>query len=152
MKNTTPHCPECGTAWSDGLTCEDHFHQMAAWEFEDLDRFGQVHHLMVLCYHLQHPSRYSPEGLMGAKSLLVDFLTHGISPQEVRRRDRAAVDSHQRKYKITGTPESHGTYAHPPHWTMTAADVTRAGAHAYCDSVRAWAASILASLTEAGEL
>jgi hypothetical protein len=147
-----PRCPECDAAWTDGLTCEDHFHQMAAWELEDLTRFGQVHHLMVLCYHLQHPHLYSPEGLAGAKGLLMDFLTRGVSPQDVRRRDRAALDSSQRKYKIKGTPASHGAYAHPPQWTMTAADVTRDGPDAYCDKVRTWAASVLASLTEVGEL
>ncbi len=32
---------------------------------------------MVLCYHLQHPSLYSPEGLDEAKRLLIEFLEHG---------------------------------------------------------------------------
>ncbi len=143
---STLHCPECGAPWTDGVTCQEHFSQMGFWEMENPGVNYAVHHLMVLSYHLQHPSLYSPEGLSGARGLLVDFLEGGISPQQVRARNRDKLDSGRRKYKITGAPDSHGSYDHPVAWTMTAADVIARGESHYVESVNAWAHSILAAL------
>lgn len=137
-------CPECGAIWAGDETCVDHFYLLEAWELEN--RLYDVHHLMVLCYYLQHPSLYSPEGLRDAKRLLVMFLEEGASPQQVRQRMHNAVDSSARTYKITGTPESHGEYTHPIQWTMTAADVVVAGIESYYDSVATWADSVLKAL------
>ena len=55
-------CSECGETLADGRTCADDFHQLLFWENERPE-LGEVHHLLVLCYHLQHPSLYSAEGL-----------------------------------------------------------------------------------------
>jgi hypothetical protein len=118
---------------------------MLFWEAEN-SALGEVHHLMVLCYHLQHPSLYSPEGLEYSKGLLVDFVERGLSTEEVRQRSRDQVDSGKRIWKITGTPASHGAYEHPIRWTMTAADVIAAGVDHYCDSVRSWAQAIYEAL------
>ena len=139
---TEERCPECGASWQDGATCTDHFHQMLFWEAADPDGAVQVHPLMVLSYHLQHPSLYSPEGLTHARGLLDDFIERELSPQEVRARQKSKVDSTHRKWKITGRPGSRGSYPHPVAWKMTAADVVAAGSERYCDSVRAWARSI----------
>lgn len=146
LTNTVSCCAECGAILLDGKSCEDRFHQMGVWEFENPSVIPEVHHLMVLCYHLQHPSLYSPEGLNGAKSLLVDFLERGITPADVRRRDRAKLDSGKRKFKIRGTESSHGAYEHPVQWSMTAVDVTASGADNYCANVKAWARSVLGDL------
>lgn len=145
----TRKCPECGAAWGDGKSCQDRFHQMLAWEWEEPAN-AAVHHLMVLGYHLQHPSLYSPEGLAEARWLLVEFLEHGTSPAEVRQRIGARADSGNRNWKIKGTPESHGSYDPPITWTMTATDVVGGGIGGYRDNVRAWARSILDSLNAAG--
>ena len=128
---------------------ECHFYQMLAWEHEKPSNWT-VHHLTVLSYHLQHPSLYSPEGLRGAIGLLDDFVGRGLAPQEVRKQNRAAVDSNQRRWKITGRPDSHGAYDRPVHWTMTAANVIENGIDNYCNSVRAWARSMYESLKSAG--
>jgi hypothetical protein len=61
------HCPECGAVRHGDTTCQDGFHQMLFWENEDPAN-GAVHHLMVVSYHIQHPSLYSPEGLENAKN------------------------------------------------------------------------------------
>jgi hypothetical protein len=135
-------CAECGAGWVNGQTCEDHFHQMLYWEAENPACGAEVHHLMVLCYHLQHPSRYSPAGLNEARRLLVDFVEHGLSPAEARQRNRARVDSSRRNWKITGTAASHGSYAQAIAWKVTAADVVAGGSENYCDSVRGWAQSV----------
>ncbi|MEP7289389.1 MAG: DUF5946 family protein [Chloroflexota bacterium] len=152
MVSITQRCHECSAIWTEDVTCENHFHQMGFWEMENLSLLGEVHHLMVLSYHLQHPSLYSPEGLRGAMTLLVDFVERGITPAEVRQRDRAIVDSGKRRFKIKGTAASHGAYEHPVHWTMTAADVTAKGVTHYCDNVRAWARSIYEALKASGNL
>jgi Family of unknown function (DUF5946) len=111
-----------------------------------------VHHLTVLCYHLQHPSLYSPEGLRYAIRLLDDFLERGMTPEQVRKRNSAAVNSHERTWKIKGTPASHGAYDPPVQWMMTAADVVADGVENYCDSVRSWATSVYEALKTSGKL
>ena len=141
MMVTPRRCPECGAIWAGEKSCETYFHQMLYWEAE-YPALGEVHHLMVLCYHLQHPSLYSPEGLTEARRLLVEFVENGASPSEVNERNRAHVDSGKRDWKITATATSHGSYDPPIHWTMTAADVVANGADRYCDNVRKWAQSI----------
>jgi hypothetical protein len=125
-----------------GQTCVDHFHQMLYWEAENPAYGAEVHHLMVLCYHVQHPGLYSPAGLNEARRLLVEFVEHGLSPAEARQRNRARVDSSRRNWKIKGTAASHGSYAQAIAWKMTAADVVASGAENYCDNVRGWARSI----------
>jgi hypothetical protein len=144
-------CPECGAAWPGGITCRDHFEQILAWEFEYPEVFI-VHHLTVVCYHIQHPSLYSPEGLRGAIRLLAGFLDGGITPQEVRRRDSQKLDSGVRKFKIKGTPASHGIYPTPVHWTMTAADVIAGEPARYDQNVKKWARSVLDALKTLGQV
>ena len=147
---TTNRCLECGAAWQDGLTCQDHFYQMLAWEAEYPDKTLAVHHLLVLCYHLQDPHLYSPEGLQGAKKLLPAFVEEGVTPQEMRQRQRHVVDSNKRTWKIAGTPTSYGAYVHPMHWPITAQDVTAAGVDSYMENVRAWARSMCQALRASG--
>lgn len=144
-------CPQCGAPWAAGRTCQDAFHQMLAWEYED-SRLGEVHHLMVLCYHLQHPSLYSPEGLRDGQQLLVQFVGQGVSPADLRRRNRSRVDSGKRTWKITARPGAEGAYAHTINWPMTATQVVAGGPGDYCDNVRAWAESTLATLKATGNL
>jgi hypothetical protein len=139
---TDNRCPECGAELRSGLTCQDHFYQMLAWESE-VPAYGEVHHLSVLCYHLQHPSLYSPAGLSGGIKLLEDFLERGWNTLDIRHRDRAGVDSGNRTWKIKGTPASHGQYEHPVHWRMTAVDVTAGSDGSYCEKVRKWARLVL---------
>jgi hypothetical protein len=143
-------CPECGAAWREGRACEEAFYQMGYWEMDN--RLLEVHHLMVLCYYLQHPSLYSPEGLREAQRLLVKFVAGELNPQEVVKQNNARLDSGVRTFKIKGTPAAHGAYPHAVHWTMTAVDVVNRGMHAYYASVHAWAQLVLKSLQEAGNL
>ena len=76
-------CPECGAVLAGEQTCLDYFHQMLFWENEN-PGYGEVHHLTVLCYHIQHPSLYSPEGLSEAIRLLSGFLEQDLTPQQSR--------------------------------------------------------------------
>ena len=144
-------CPECGASLADGQNCTDHFHQMLFWESQ-YPEIWEVHHLMVLCYHLQHPHLYSPDGLKFSAGLLADFVARGISPQEVRQRDRDKVDSGKRDFKITGRPGAEGRYENKPQWTLTAGDVVAGGIERYNDNVRAWAKSMYDALVAVGFL
>ena len=144
-------CRECNAIHPDDLTCQNDFYKLLGWETEDPSR-GEVHHLTVLSYHLQHPSLYSPEGLAGARQLLLDFLESGKTPQNVRAQNRGKLSSANRQWKIKGTPESHASYVHPVRWTMTVADIVAGGPDDYCERVRAWAASILAALKSSQNL
>jgi hypothetical protein len=134
-------CPECGTVWTNEQTCEGCFHQMLFWEAEH-PAYGEVHHLMVLCYYLQHPSLYSPAGLHEARQLLQEFVDRGTSPAEIRQRNRDRVDSRKREWKITSTADAHGSYDFLIQWTMTTANVVAGGSENYCDNMPAWARSI----------
>ena len=144
-------CPECGADWSEA-TCEENFHQFGYWELADMENLGIVHHLMVLGYHLQHPSKYSQDGLIHALGLLVNFVEHGKSPQEVRQEIRGEVALGTRKFKITARPDSQGSYAQPVTWTMRANDVVAGGTQHYVENVRAWAQSIYDDLKVTGNL
>jgi hypothetical protein len=121
---------------------------MLFWENESPAN-GAVHHLTVICYHIQHPHLYSPEGLDNAKQLLKAFLTDGLTPNEVRNRSRAQVDSGQRTWKIKGTSDRHGSHPQPIAWTMTASDVVADGIENYCANVERWARSIHTTLQAA---
>ena len=144
-------CGECGAAWTDEGNCQDYFHQMLYWENENPDN-GEVHHLMVLCYCLQHPILYSQEGLENAKQLLFDFVEAGKTPQEVRRRDRAHVDSQNRQWEINATANSKGAYKTAVSWSVTAKDVVDSGINNYCASVRHWADITLQTLRTSGNM
>ena len=134
-------CPECGAEWRAGETCETVFHQMLAWEHE-YPALGEVHHLMVLAYHLQHPSLYSSRGLAEGQRLLEEFVGRGTPPQEVRRRGRARVASNNRDWKITARPGERGSYGREMPWRMRAPDVVAGGPERYVENVRAWARGI----------
>ena len=138
-------CPECGAEWRDGLTCDDHFYQMLAWDFENAEDAWSVHHLTVLCFHIQHPSRYSPEGLQGALELLDDAVNKGLTAADLREKVAPLADSATRTTHILshGTAASHGRTIN---WPIIAADITRGGAVGYTDRVRAWAQSIQTAL------
>jgi hypothetical protein len=132
--------------WEHDVTCEAHFHQMLFWESEYPEYTLEVHNLMVLAYHLQHPHLYSAEGLTHAKGLLVDFVEHGLSIEEVLKRQRVAMDSGKRQFKITARADFQGSYMHPIVWMITVRNITTGSIEEYSDNIRRWAQSILDTL------
>lgn len=121
---------------------------MLYWETED-PSLGIVHHLMVLSYHLQHPSLYSPEALMWGRRTLREFVEAGISTESVRKRNKQLLDSGNRDFKITARPDAQGSYDRPVNWTMVAKDVVAGGKARYIENVTAWARSINEALKQA---
>lgn len=150
MNDVQAVCPECGDRWLEGQTCADAFHLLLAWEWEY--QMQDVHHLLVLSYHLQHPSLYSPEGLNGGRAMLIAFVEDGLTPEGMRKRIGTQVALGARNYSITARPDHYGVYEKPVMWNMRIWDCVRAGPEEYYTSVRAWAASILATLRASGNL
>jgi hypothetical protein len=146
------HCAECGAVLGEGKTCRDYLETMITWDFEDFLGVGQVHHLTVLCYNLQHPRVYSQKGLEDAKSFLKEFVDEHISFEAHDKRNRERLSSNVRDWKITGTPSDFGTYEHAPVWTMHTPDIAIPGVEGYEDRVRAWSVSIRTSLEQSGNL
>ena len=144
-------CEQCGASLAEGRTCQDDFHQLLFWEAENPE-FWQVHHLTVLCYHLQHPNSYSAEGLAGAKKLLVDFLEEGLTTEDVRKHERHSLDSGNREWRVRGDESSRGKYRNPINWKISVRDVVLGGKQHYPDHVRKWANSILDALRVSGNL
>lgn len=138
------YCPVCGGAEPDGGACIDHFHQMGVWELEH--GLYDLHHLMVLCYYLQHPHLYSREGLEGALRLIRRFVIDGDYVFAVRTELRPNVQQQRRDYPITARPDNYGSYPTPIVWTITASDVIAAGIDRYYESIRAWAKSVVEAL------
>lgn len=144
-------CAACGAVHDEGRVCQDDFHTLLGWENE-FPSYGEVHHLLVLCYHLQHPHLYSPEGLEHAKGLLTGFLEGGKTTEQVRCEQRGRVSSANRTWKVTARPGAQGAYAHPMRWSLTIADIARDDHTRYRENVRRWAASILTDLRGSGEM
>lgn len=120
---------------------------MLYWEAERPE-LGVVHHLAVLCYHLQHPSLYSQEGLLHGIKLLDEFI-NGVTPAESRKLHSTTVDSGHRTFNITARPDNYGEYPQPISWKMTVTDVIEAGINHYIESVEAWVHAIHADLVQA---
>lgn len=144
-------CPECGGAQAGDRGCEEHFHQLLFWE-NQYPALGEVHHLTVLCYHLQHPHYYSPAGLEYALGLLVDFVQRGVSPAEIRRHRQAQVNSSSRAWTIRGQLGAWGKYARPQTWSLTVQQIAASGPDNYVKNVRLWAQAVLTDLAAAGNL
>ena len=134
-------CSDCGAVLTNNLPCETYFHQMLSWESEEPANW-RVHHLMVLCYHLQHPAMYSPEGMDYSRWLLNQFVEEDQSPEKIRQQIRDQVASNNRNWKIKGTADSHASYDSPIIWKVNAANIIAGGIDNYCENVEKWAKTI----------
>jgi len=60
------NCPECGAT---DVACEIRFNEFLILEFTD-PGFGEVHHLTVATYMLQHSSKLTRQGWLQMRDLL----------------------------------------------------------------------------------
>jgi hypothetical protein len=125
---------------------------MLIWDFETPTRAFKLHHLTVLCYHLQHPSLYSPEALESAKKFLRSIIEKDVFAQKLLGINRQTLTSNGRTWKIKGTLESHGSYQSEIKWSMTAFDIVTHGLSSYTEMVQKWAESIYEDLKISGNL
>ena len=137
-------CEACGAPRLDGRSCDDDFHTLLAWEYERPE-LRQLHHLLVLTYHVQHPHLYSPEGLAYARRMLADFLV-GMSSAAARARGQAVLGSDRRGWKLTATPTSRGSHPRRPYYPLTVAAVVDAGIDLAAEQIDRWARTTQAAL------
>jgi hypothetical protein len=131
-------CVECGAP---GNSCEEHFNECLAREFEN-PGYGRVHNLTVSTYMLQHSSKLTRAGWMYERDLLREFLVGNKSPEDIRHEKKDIVDSGRRTFKIksrSGLPVIPGT-----EWSKTVLDVRLEKPEEYCEDVIAWARATLA--------
>ena len=131
------HCPECGAATLDGMTCWEQLGLLLAWEYDDPELQAQ-HFLTVASYNLQHPAQFVDDALDGLRDLFVEHIDNTLAVEEIRRRvgrsaegaRRVLRDPADRKPKLRA-------------WSMTIGDVYLPGKpEGAAARVRAWAASI----------
>ncbi|HSM58288.1 MAG TPA: DUF5946 family protein [Candidatus Sulfomarinibacteraceae bacterium] len=133
-------CPHCG-ARVDGEECRDRFDRCLAKEFENPDTYGAVHHLTVISYMLQH-NEYSRPAWLEAREMLSQFVNHGLTPAEARRKHSQTLDRAQRPWRVTEGEKI--TEVADIRWQRTIADVRLDNADLYRADVRRWAASVVA--------
>jgi hypothetical protein len=140
-------CPLCGGEFPADEQCRDRFDLFLAVEFENPTTFGAVHHLTVPCYMLQH-NGYSREGWLEARKMVTLFVEEAVTPAEMRKRNRARLNSRQRDWSITKGPKlaEFDMIA----WSRTIADVRLDDPQTYCADVERWAESVLADAEAAG--
>ena len=118
------------------MACETRYHECLVKEFTEAG-YGEVHHLTVAAYMLQHASKLTQKGWLETRSLLREFLVENKSPAEVRKQNKRKVDSGMRDWKIVldgGAPK-----LDEADWSKTVLDVRMENAEVYCVDVTAWA-------------
>jgi hypothetical protein len=143
-------CPECGTELHGVLSCNEYLEKMIAWDFSDFAAIGQVHHLTVLCYYIQHPSHYSKEGLQIAISILKKTVEENLSDKELYTEESEIFSSSKRDWKVSGNLDNYGSFEPPIQWSMTVSSVVCDGIAKYKEHVKEWSQLIYADLEKAG--
>ena len=133
-------CPQCGAEVPLGGQCRNRFDLCLAYEYENPTTFGAVHHLTVACYMLQH-NAYSRNVWLAAREMVTQFIYQGITPADVRKKNRKRLDSGQRNWRVTKGEKLSEFDAIV--WSRTIADVRLDDPEIYCVDVRRWAISVL---------
>ena len=110
-------CPECDAPRVEGMNCWEMLGALGAWEFQDPELMAG-HFLTVASYNLQHPAQFTDEALAGLRTAVIDYLDHGVSTVELRRRAARAYEGKRRVLK----PEAERQPV-LRQWAMTIADV-----------------------------
>ena len=123
----------------DGL-CRARFDEFLSLEFSD-PAYGQVHHLTVATYMLQHSSQLTREGWIYERELLKAFLVENRSPSSVRHQSKRVLDSGKRTFRIKS--KDNKPVISKSSWSRTILDVRSDDPRLYCQDVTAWAKSVL---------
>ena len=133
-------CPECGAESTPEMNCETVFNDCLAHEFVDPD-FGEIHHLTIAAYMLQHSSRLSDLGWLATRQLLREFLIEKKSPSQIKKQNKNIVDSGKRNWKIRSSDGL--AFIDRRVWTKTILDINLYNSAYYRDTIIAWASTVL---------
>jgi hypothetical protein len=147
----TVRCPECGAALPQTGSCQDYLHELLFLEAQVPGGPGaEPHFLAVASFNLQHPSTLLPSVLMGLRRTVADVLAGRATLDDARRRARHGARGQARVRRHADTVLSSSDQlvlrAWPTSWPITVLDVCRVPPERYVESVRRWAASIIAVL------
>ena len=134
-------CPECGAPETADDNCTDRFYRFLAIEMNDPE-YGAVHHLTVVAYMLQHPSRLSSRGWQAMWDVLSQALDQELSPQALRARMREEAANQRRTWSLVKGPRLRV----PPGftWTSTILSVDDSTPAQYRRDIERWARQALA--------
>lgn len=133
-------CPECGAPLKDGLTCQEQYEALLAWEYEYPAAYGAAHHITVTCYNLQHPAKFTPRALESMRSGLREIVEKHLPPQELRRRNATLFAGKEKVLRhLPGAPVLR-------RWSRTVADIRTDSPEVYIMDINAWARAILAEI------
>jgi len=143
-------CPECGGLLPEGATCDDLLVLVSQWEQDDFVVRGADHHLLVLCWQLQHPARFTDASLEWARRGLTAVIREGASADDLRSEAPASSGG-----APTAPPplraqdvRRDGNVIHLGQRPSTLPDVVAEGPDALPGSIRSWAAAVLERLEQ----
>jgi hypothetical protein len=89
---------------------------------------------------LQH-NAYARDAWLEARKMLAQFIQEGVTPAEMRQRNRSRLDSAQRTWSVTKGAKlaEFDTIA----WSRTIASVRLEDVESYCADIKLWAISVL---------
>lgn len=141
-------CPACGAELAGGETCLGRFHALLAAEVGSVE-LRQMHGLMVLTYHLQHPSLTKAWfQVAGAETMRRVFgqgehwqgvLLEG-HPRGVGRRTAAAIAARRKRAAPAAMPD--WVIAHPVPDELTVVSINPHAATGQAEQVMCWARSV----------
>lgn len=137
-------CPECGARLGVYGCCEELFHLALAMEWETPEA-GAAHHLLVGTYMLQHPSGFTAEGRAAYRALVETVVDEGLSPEQLRERNRRRFDQGERDFAFKAKEPSAPVLRE---WRTTIADVVAGPPEDLPARVWAWARSAREELRE----
>jgi hypothetical protein len=138
-------CPECGARLAPGQTCDDLFGRLLAWEHLGGPKTYIHHHLLVMSWEAQHPSRFSDEARAWVRTSLRRAVCEGVTAQRLLAESRDAFQQNRRTWKVTRS----GVEPVLRCWSCTVADVVDEGLEEMPHSVIRWAQATLADLDDA---
>jgi hypothetical protein len=77
-----------------------------------------------------------------ARKMIAEVIDQGVNPAGLRRRNRRALDSGRRQWRVTQGEKI--AAVEEIVWTRTIADVQLDDPEVYCADVRLWAISVIA--------
>ncbi len=141
-------CPECGADLQPGQSCDELFARVLGWEHRGAPETYACHHLLVMAWELQHPSRFTEPALEWVRTSLRRSLRDGVTAQRLLSESRDAFQQTRRTWKVT----RHGVQPVLRRWPRTIADVVAEGPGALPESIRRMADATLEALESAGEV
>lgn len=139
---TSSACPECGGRRVDGLSCQEMFEALLAWEWQDPE-LGAMHFLTVSSYLLQHPAALTTDALSALRCSFAAVVDGAMTVEQVRAQHARLFAGERQALK-----PHHDIGPQGFAWSMTIADVYADGRPRAATRVGRWAEVIRDELAD----